>query len=239
MEGMLDKRLSKLKDHIILLGFGKFGWEVSQEVSRKKTPLIIIEKNEERVRTAADMGYRVLKGSGTDEHLLEKVGVKRAKGLVAAMSDEADNVFAVLTARVLNPGLTIVSRGEEEESEKKLRRAGANRVILPYQIGGRRMAAVVMQPAILDFLDVIFCGDELALELMEVHLVKDSSLVGKTLNDSDIRAKTGGALILGVKSASGELTANPDRFTILHPEDILIAMGSAEQLAKCQELAKN
>lgn len=172
------------------------------------------------------------------EGLLEMVGVRNAKGLVAALSDEADNVFAALTARVLNPSLTIVSRGEEEESEKKMLRAGANRVILPYRIGGRRMAAVVLQPAILDFLDVMFRGDKLALELMEIHMEKGSSLIGKYLSESDIRAKTGGTFIVGIRTASGELVANPDRTAILNQGDVLIAMGSAEQLAKCEKLAK-
>ena len=227
MENQLENRPSKLKDHVILLGFGKFGHEVAEEVSRRKQKLVIIENREERVEQARNEGYEAIKGDGVDEHLLEKVGVKRARGLVAALSEEADNGFAVLTARVLNPQLTIVTRGEEEESEKKLLRAGANRVILPYRIGGRRMAAVVLQPAILDFLDVIFSGDDLALELMEINLDDKSKLIETKLGDSNIRGETGGALIVGVKKKNGELIPNPDRTTKLTKGDRLVAMVSS------------
>ena len=237
MEGILEKKLAKLKDHIIVLGYGKFGREVVHEIARKKVQMIIIEQDEDRIEQASSEGFQVIHGDGTNETLLEKVGVLRAKGLVAAMSSEADNVFAVLTARVLNPNLTIVSRGEEEESEKKLLRAGANRVILAYRSGGRRMAAVVLQPAILDFLDVIFSGDDLSLELMEIHIKKGSPLVGKKLKDSDIRNETGGALVVGIKSGGGKIIPNPLGNTLLHEEDVLVAMGSPEHLASLEKLA--
>ena len=237
MEGILEKKLARLKDHVIVLGFGKFGREVVQEVNRKKVQMVIIELNENKVTEAHSLGHQVLQGDGTNEALLEKVGVKQAKGLVAAMSHEADNVYAVLTARVLNPKLTIVSRGESEESEKKLLRAGANRVILAYRSGGRRMAAVVLQPAILDFLDVIFSGDELSLELMEIHIKKGSGLVGKMLKETDIRNETGGALVVGIKGVGSRIIPNPLGTTVLHEEDVLVAMGNPENLDALEKLA--
>ena len=238
MEGILEKKLAKLKDHVIVLGFGKFGRIAANEIARKGVPLVIIEKSEEKVQAAKGEGYQALQGDATDEHLMEKIGIMRAKGLVAALSEEADNVFAVLTARVLNPKLIIVSRGEEEESEKKLLRAGANRVILAYRIGGLRMAAVVLQPAIMDFLDVIFCGDELALELMQFPVPKKSPLTGKMLKETDIRTETGGALIVGIKGTDGKLITNPRGSAVIMEGDTIIALGSPEHLELLEKMVK-
>jgi len=236
METVLEKKLSRLKDHIILLGYGKFGAEIADEVDRKRVPLVIIENDEKKVERAREKGFQAYLGDGTDEQMLEKVGVRRARGMVAALSTEAANVYAVLTGRVLNPDMVIVSRGEEEESEKKMLRAGANRVILAYRSGGRRMAAVVLEPAILDFLDIMFSGDELAVELMSVTLKKDSLLVGKMLKDADLRDETGGVLIVGIKDKSGNITSIPVGTTVLNEGDKLIVMGSNEHIDALKKL---
>lgn len=237
MEAVLDKRLSKLKNHVILLGYGKFGRAAADEVSRKMIPLVIIEHSEARIKLAQAEGFEAIQGDATDESLMIKIGIKHARGLVSAVSVEADNVLAVLTARVLNPQLVIVSRGDEEGSERKLLRAGADRVVLPYKIGGRRMAAIVVQPTIVDFLDVMFSGDELALELQEITVHKKSKLTGKTLSESLIRDQTGGALIVGIKSASGTIITNPRGTIVLREGDVLIALGSDNHLQTLKDLA--
>ena len=238
MEFMTEKKLSKLKEHVIILGFGKFGRIAAQEIFRRKVHIIVVEQVEAKIKATVDEGYNVILGNATDEHLLEKCGITRAKGLVVALSEEADNVYAVLTARVLNPELVIVTRGEDEESEKKLLRAGANRVILAYKIGGLRMAAVVLQPAIMDFLDVIFCGNELALELMQFEVKQGSSLVGKMLKETSIRSETGGALIVGIKGVSGKLITNPKGSIKIREGDILIALGSPKHLEMLGDIVK-
>jgi len=236
MEAILENRLSKLNNHIIILGYGKFGRAAAQEIKRKSIPIVIVELKEQRVKLALNEGYEAIQGDASEDHLLEKVGLTRARGVVAALSSEADNVLAVLTARVLNPKLTIVSRGDEEGSEKKLLRAGANRVVLPYEIGGRRMAAIVVEPSIMDFLDIMFSGDELAMELMEFKLQKDSLLTGKTLSESAIRDKTGGALIVGIKGVTGKMITNPKSALILREGDTLIALGSQTSLENLSKL---
>ncbi len=237
MEGMLEKKLSKLRNHIVILGFGKFGRSAAQQVRQKGVNLIIIENRESRINLAKEEGYEIVSGDATDESLMEKVGIRRARGLIVALSVEADNVLAVLTARVLNPDLTIVARGDEEGSERKLLRAGADRVVLPYKVGGRRMAAMVVEPSILDFLDVMFSGDELAMELMEIEISKKSPLIGRTLKDSAIRDQTGGALIVGIRGVSGKLITNPRGTTILREGDKLIALGNKEHFNRLSEIA--
>lgn len=237
MEAVLEKRLSKLKNHVIILGFDKFGRAAAEEVSRKMIPLVIIEHTEARIQLAQADGFEAIIGDATDESLMIKIGIKLARGLVSALSDEADNVLAVLTARVLNPQLVIVSRCDEEGSERKMLRAGADRVVLPYKVGGRRMAAIVVQPTIVDFLDVMFSGDELALELQEITVRKKSKLADKPLSESLIRDQTGGALIVGIKGTSGTIITNPRGTTVLREGDILIALGSDQHLQTLRGLA--
>lgn len=237
MEAVLENRLSKLNNHIIILGYGKFGRSAAHEIKRKNIPIVVIERVEARMILAKEEGYEAVMGDSTDDHLLEKAGIIRARGVVAALSSEADNVLAVLTARVLNPKLTIVSRGDEEGSEKKLLRAGADRVVLPYEIGGRRMAAIVVEPSIMDFLDIMFSGDELAMELMEFKLKKDSAMIGKSLSESNIRDKTGGALIVGIKGVTGKMITNPKSSLILREGDTLIALGNQVSLDNLAKMA--
>ena len=238
MEGMQEKFLSKLQNHIVILGYGKFGRAAAKEVRRQGLHVVIIEQSADRAILAKKEGFDAVEGDATDESLLETVGTNQARGLVAALSVEASNVLAVLTTRVLNPDIYIVSRGDEEESERKFLRAGADRVVLPYKVGGRRMAAMAVQPAVVDFLDVMFSGDELAMELMEFKIGKGSPLTGKSLAESEIRDKTGGALIVGIKHASGEVDANPRGTIILSEGDTLIALGRQQHLERLKKMSR-
>ena len=238
MEGMLEKKLAKLKDHIIILGYGKFGKQIVKEISKKKAQMVIIEQNEKFVQSAQKKGLMIIQGNAADESILEIVGIRRAKGLIAALSSETDNVFAVLTARVLNTNLRIVSRGETEESETKLLRAGANRVVLAYQSGGKRMAAEVLHPNILDFQDIIFSGDDLSIELVEIHIEKGSTYDGKMIKETNIRSETDGSLIIGIKDDDGKIIPNPRGTTVLKGGDILVVMCPPEHFMTLEKLAE-
>lgn len=238
MEGMEERMLARLQNHIVILGYGKFGRAAAKEVRKQGIHVVVIDQSEDRFNLAKREGFNAVFGDATDESLLENVGLGKARGLVAALSEEAANVLAVLTARVLNTDIYIVSRGDEEGSERKLSRAGADRVVLPYKVGGRRMAAMAVQPAVVDFLDVMFSGDELSLELTEMNIDKGSHLIGKTLAESEIREKTGGALIVGIKHTSGEVESNPRGTITLNEGDILIALGKREHLERLKKMAR-
>lgn len=182
-------------------------------------------------------GIPVIRGDATRDEILHQAGVERAKGLLTALSNDADNVYVSLSARGINPSLFIIARGTDEASESKLLKAGANRVILPYQIGGRRMASIMVRPAIVDFLDVMMGKDELSLRMEIVAVGEKSTLIGRTLKESDVRQETGGALVMGLIRTGGQMIPNPRVDTEIFNGDQLVVLGQLEQIQRLERLA--
>ncbi len=169
--------------------------------------------------------------------MLKKAGIERAKGLVSVLKSDADNVYITLTARGLNPNLFIITRADEEHVEKKLKRAGADKVVSPYLIGARRMALIILRPAVTDFLELATPEQNLELQLEEVRISSRSDLVGKNLIESGIR-QFSGAIILAIKKVTGEMIFNPPPDYTFEVDDIVIALGDREGLAKLEEVAE-
>lgn len=232
----MRREIGKLKNHYIVCGYGRIGREVCACFMRRGVPHAIGDKDESTFEEVEELGCPLVIGDCSDDETLIALGIESARGLVAAAGTDADNTFIVLSARALRPDLYIVARATTPEAEKKLRAAGADRVISPYEIGGRRIAAAVIQPTIVDFLDVAMTGDEVSLAMDEVPVAETSPLAGQTLIDSGIRQQSG-AVVLAIKDAEGGLNSNPAAITIIKAGDILIALGTVQQLKALAGLA--
>jgi len=235
--GRMAWEITNLKNHIIVCGYGKIGKEVCDRLAAINERFIVVDKEADKIDEAIGHDYLAAIGDASDDDVLLKVGVKMAKALISAISDDSANVYLVLTARTLNEKLQIVARGTDDISKKKLLRVGANRVVSPFEIGARRMAAYVLKPEIVDFLDAFTPGGSYGLQLERVVLAKGSSLIGKKLKDSNIRELTNGALVVGISKDVAAMDINPSGDTILEIGDILLAIGNNSQLKALYKVA--
>lgn len=241
-ERRMQWTIRRLKNHYIICGCGDLGREVAYEFKRSKVRFLVIDRNPEQSELARDDTILFLKGDAVDDEVLLEANIGQARGLISALPEDESNLFVVLTARQINPHLTIVSKAEEERTIKKLLKAGANRVISPYQIAGRRMASVLLRPSVIDFLDVVVEGQEMAMRIEEVRVGADSPLAGKTLRESGIGRRTG-AVIVGINGPEGHTRINPASNASLsavklHPGDVLMAMGSEEHLNRLRSFVR-
>lgn len=233
----MEKQILELKKHIIVCGFGKTGLETIDELIKSKQRFVIVEKDNAKVEELKEQRRLVIAGDATEEETLEKAGVAHAAGLIAALSNDADNVYIVLTARGMNPNLRIIARAIDHHSCKKLIRAGADKVVSPYSIAGRRMARLLLTPGIVDFLDVMVQSQELELKIEEVVLQKGSPFVNKHLRDSNIKAETKGAMVIGIRKGGEKIIVNPPGNTRLEENLTLFVLGNSAQIEKLNELA--
>jgi len=234
----MEKQISQLKDHIIVCGYGNTGVETVEELVKAKKKFAVIEKDEHKVEELKQNGHLVLEGDATDDDVLERAGVNRANGLIATLANDADNVYVVLTAKGMNPQLRIVARAIDQLSCKKLIRAGADKVVSPYSIAGRRMARLLLSPGIVDFLEVMIQDEELELKIEEVKLKKNSKLDNKILSESNIKAETDGATVIGINKKGKKIVVNPPGSTVLESEDILFVLGNDSQIEKMKFMAE-
>jgi len=232
----LEKDIERLKDHTILVGYGRVGREAAAEWADKN--LVIIESNPKNLGEAVRSGFLTIQGDATQDDTILRAGIKRARAIMIATANIADNVLVSLTARELNPNIIISVRGDDPSSEFKLKRAGANKVVLPHQIGGRRLAAFIQYPNVVDFLDFVMHGDDLSLRLQEFTIHPDSPLSGKTLAESDIIKTTGGALVMAVKPKSERLVVAPFPDYMIGEGDQLVTLGTDIMLERMKEIAK-
>jgi|SRR2546423_5327833 len=230
------REMSKLRNHYIICGAGRVGSHIIRDLERASAHFIVIEKDAERVAHLADRRVHVLVGDATLEETLREAGVERARGLAACLPDDADNVYVVLTARDLNPNLHIVARAAEEQAEAKLIRAGANRVVAPIIMGGRRMAVAMMKPAVDDFMDSI-TADNLDLNFEQVEVEASSHLVGRPLRATPIRSELD-VVIVSIRLRNGLRLFNPNAETVIEEGDLLIAIGRTDALVRLGKLAR-
>ena len=228
--------LSRLTNHTIVCGYGRVGRNVTHELKREGLPLVVIDKDPQRVNSAQQAGFLAIQGNAANEAQLIEAGIRQARHLVTAVSSDAENVFIVLTARGLQPDLFIVARANYEESEPKLIKAGANRVITPYSISGRRMVSLLVRPDVADFLDEVMHSSGLELFLEQVTVHTGSPLAGQTLWEVQLRSTTG-VTVLACKPAGGGLITAPRPEMILEPDMLLIVLGTQEQLRALAAMA--
>ncbi len=232
----MEKIIESLRNHVIVCGYGNEGRHAVTELAKSNTPILIIEKNEILAEKLAHQGQLVIQGDATDDDILQRAGVATAKGLIAAVHEDTQNVFLTLTARGFNPGLTIVAKASAEASVPKLYRAGANKVVSSAEIGGHRMASALIRPSVVHFLDVIMSNQDLALRLEEVTIAEGSAFDDKSIRELHVRARTG-ALVIGYQRKSQPIEVNPEAGTVLQADDILLVLGNDVQLKNLQKIA--
>lgn len=227
----MKTKIAKLKGHFILCGFGRVGEEIARTFKEEGIPFVIIENRPECVARTEETEYLLLRGDATRDEVLKEAGIEHARGLVATLGTDADNTYITLSARELRPDLFIEARASSEEAEKKLKRAGADRIVSPYSIGARRMAMLAMRPAVVDFIDTITRRRGPELQLENVAISDDSSLVGLTVEEARQCSNTN---ILAINKKSGKLLANPAGKEKIVSGDSLIIIGTKEQLASLE-----
>jgi voltage-gated potassium channel len=221
----MDKSIAALHDHVIICGWGRVGRAIAQEVAEAGRELVVVELDPNRLPES----FHHVVGDATDDEVLRSAGIERAASLVAAVVSDAANSFITLSGRALKPDLFIVGRVRSDDSGDKLLRAGADRVVNPQVIGGARMAAFVLHPHVAAFLDVAMHERNIEFRLEEVAIAPGSPLLGRTLEESRLREHTG-ALVLALRDPDGSFHTNPPADTPLTAEQVIIAIGTQEQL---------
>jgi voltage-gated potassium channel len=225
-------RVRNLSGHFIICGFGRVGREIAREFDAEKMPFVIVDLNQADVTEAAQAGYLTVVGNATDVEVLREAGIERARGLITATDNDADNVYVTLSARVLRSDIFIVARANRADSDVKLRYAGADRVISPYYVGGKRMASLAMRPAAVDFIDTMLEVGNTNLLLEDMAIAADSKWVGRTLGS--FAARSPAAIILALKRGA-DMTFRPAEDTLLAAGDEIIAAGPREAIRKFED----
>lgn len=231
----LDTQINKLKGHYIICGYGRIGRVLTRFLIQRYLDVVVVERNKDRVERMDEDGILYLLGEATDEGLLERAGIDRAKALVTAVATDADNVFLVLIAKQLNPELYIVARAEQNMTKKTLLAAGANKVISPYDIGARRMAHAILRPTVIEFLELAFADENTDIQLEEILVHDGSRLEGLALKDSGIRQDLD-LIINVIKKTDGRMLFNPGADTTLEAGDTLVVMGRAVSLKQLERI---
>ncbi|MCP5063189.1 MAG: potassium channel protein [Ignavibacteriae bacterium] len=227
----MSKNLEQISNHYIVCGFGRMGSQIAEHLLENNLNFVIIENEPNNVAKLNELGYLFVNGDATDDDALIKAGVERAKGLVAVLSTDAENVFTTLSARELNNNIFIVARAIDEGTEGKLKKAGADRVVKPYELGGNRMVQLLLRPGVTDFIEGIARKKEVDISLEQIVVCKGSSLVGLTLAESPIRSELD-IIIIAIDKSGGNFVYNPKSSAKIEVDDKLIAIGQVENLNK-------
>jgi len=230
----IERMLEGLRDHFILCGYGRIGSMIADELDQQKVPFVVIERSAERVQQVLLRGWLAVAADASRDEVLERVGIHRARGLIAAVGTDAENVYTVLTARVVRPDLFIVARVESDDAEPKLRRAGADRVISPYHIGATHMAQSALRPAVVDFVQLATSSGHLDLSMEQVKIVEGSPLVGQTIVEAGIRQKFG-LIVVAIRRAEGTMDFNPSPESVIRAGDELVVLGRPQSVKALEE----
>ena len=245
VEGGLPKRLAQrryarmletISDHFIVCGYGRIGSIVAREFQRQNVPFVVIERDADRLQAAIEDGVLGVEADASREDVMKRVGIARARGLIAAVGTDAENVYAVLSARVLRPDLFIVGRAETEDARQKLMRAGASRVISPYQIGAVQIAQTALRPAVVDFVALATSSDSLDLMMEEVTIVERSPLANQSILQANLRQRYG-VIVIGIERVDRRMEFNPEPDTAIRAGDKLVVLGRPDSLKQLESEA--
>ncbi|MCB0263532.1 MAG: NAD-binding protein [Calditrichaeota bacterium] len=231
----VNKQVSKLRNHYIVCGYGRLGRPICAELIGTHSEFVVIEKNEDRIKQISDANMLYVHGDATNDDVLIQAGIKNARGLIAVLASDADNVYVTLSARELNNHIFIVTRAIGEEAEKKLIRAGANRIVKPYEIGALRMAHLLVRPGVVDFMDIVARKSGVDLALEEIMVRHGSELNGITLADSTLRQRLN-IIIVAIYRTESEFIYNPKSSETIREGDRLIAIGEWENLQQLNKM---
>lgn len=231
----MDKKLSKIHNHYIVCGYGRIGQVICQSLHDDHRDFVVIENNPEEIKSLSTLGYLFVEGEASDDEILIQAGIKRAKGLIAVVSSDAENVYITMSAKVLKPSLFVMGRSSGKKgADTKLLRAGADKVISPYFIGARQMANMVLRPTVIDFLDLTVHGS-LGLRLEELQIPESASFVDMTLMDSGIRKKYDLIVVAIKRRGDKEMLFNPSHLTLIKPGDTIIVLGEFENIKRLEK----
>ena len=241
-ERRMKRLIRRLKDHYIICGCGVVGREVAMEFKRARVRFAVVDRDPAQSELSRDESITFIQGSAEDDEVLLEAGIKRARGLIAALPDDESNVFVVLTARQLNPSLSIIAKASDDKTIRKLEKAGADRVVSLYQIVGRRMASVILRPSLVSFLDVVVGEGNMSMRIEEVVIGPTSPLIDKNLKETGIGQYTG-AIVVGINGPDGSTRVNPSTkatlsSVVLQEGDVLLALGSDDQLHGLKEFVR-
>jgi voltage-gated potassium channel len=233
----LEKKIKELKGHYIVCGYGRMGKIICRELKAKNVPFVAIERNGDFLNNRVD-DFLGISGDATNDDILREAGIERAKGLISVLPNDALNLYVVLSARELNPDLHIVARAGEEGSENKLLRAGADKVVSPYHIGGLRIAHTILRPAVVDFIEFATKTGNIELQMEEVTIPEGSSMADKSLDQCGIGRELG-IIIVGIKRHTGEMRFNPTSRSTVKAGDTLIALGEISKLKVLENMSRD
>ncbi|GAB4168351.1 MAG: potassium channel protein [Calditrichia bacterium] len=231
----MEKQIKQIENHCIVCGYGRMGSKICDELKAHNIPIVVVENDHTTVEKLQEEEILVVEGDATQDEVLLEAGIKRAKYLIAVTSDDASNVFTVLSARNLNKNLLIVARATDEQTISKLEKAGADRVVAAFEIGAARMAYELLHPGLIDFMDVIFRGKQLKLQFQEIVIPPKSKLIGQELKNTSLRRDLNILVILIIRE-SGDMIYNPSGETVLMLKDRLFCAGEAENLEKFKKM---
>jgi voltage-gated potassium channel len=230
------RMIDSLQGHYIICGFGRVGRGAAQELHRSGLPLVIIDNDEDRIEMVMKLGMLGVLADATKDESLRGVGIDKARGLVAALATDADNLFLTLSAKTLNPMLNVATRVSDDESDSKLRRAGADVVISPYGVTGTRLAQAMVRPHVTQFLDTAMFDSQVDLGIEQLRIDEGSEFAQRSLRDLKELRKNFGISVLAIRRRSGEMIFNPDADAAIQPGDHLIVMGKNSSLQQVEKL---
>ena len=233
-----EGKMKSVTNHYIVCGYGRMGKRICKELRAKPLPFVVIDKNPDVIASLQREGLTAVEGDATQDDVLIRAGIERAKGVVSVVNTDTENLYIVLTARGLNKDLYIVARAGDEGSEHKLMRAGANRVSSPYHIGGMQMAQAVIRPAVMDFLELATQSEHLDLQMEELTVEQGSRFDGRTPCDCGL-SEDPGLVLIAVKRTSGHLEFNPGSKVLLAKGDKLIVLGQPESLKRLESVIRS
>jgi voltage-gated potassium channel len=229
-----QRAIERLRDHFIICGYGRVGRRVAAEFAANDVRFVVLDFSEDAIAEAEEAGVLFIEGNGVEDEDLEQAGLERARGLVASSDSDADNLYITLSARAARPELWIVARASDEDAMRKLKLAGADRVVMPYATAGRVMANLVLKPQVTAFLDTVMTaeGDDFRLE--EIEVTDTCARAGRTLRDLRVREETG-AMIVAVRKPDGRFDTTPDPGELIEAGDVLIGVGTAEEIRRLED----
>ncbi len=231
------RAIQRMTDHYIICGFGRVGSNAAFALKENQRDVVIIEADPDVAEAAQNLGWTILAGDATSDDLLREAGIGRARGLLVCTGNDSDNLFIVLSGRSLNTEIYIVVRAFSPETEAKMVRAGANKVVSPYRIGGHHMANLAMRPRVMEFLDIVTLEGGIELGLEEVPITQESPLVGQTVIEADLRRQTGATLV-ALRRGATNLPLAQNLETRIEEGDVLIVLGTFEQLSALEALTR-
>jgi voltage-gated potassium channel len=229
------RMIDKLKDHFIICGYGRVGRGAAAELQRAGVPFVVVDNNAERVEPAMLAGMLAVTADSTRDETLRQVGIERARGLVAALATDADNLFVLLSAKGLNPKIYVAARAAEEGAEEKMRRAGADAVFAPYSITGHRLAQSLLRPHVVQFLDFATNDIGMDMSIEQVRVSERSEVVSKTIHEMQLRRNVG-VIVMAIRHSDGRMQFNPPADTAVAAGDFLIVMGRQDDLSALETL---